>query len=41
VSWALGGLRNIRLTGSKDEIEYRAEKVKKNVVLRTEFLKKA
>jgi protein PhnA len=33
-------IKNIRLTGNEDEIECRAEKVK-NLVLRTEFLKKA
>lgn len=33
-------IKNIRLIGDEDEIECRAEKVK-NLVLRTEFLKKA
>ncbi|WOS66712.1 alkylphosphonate utilization protein [Sinorhizobium fredii] len=33
-------IKNIRLTGNEHEIEGRAEKVK-NLVLRTEFLKKA
>ncbi|MGO4667010.1 alkylphosphonate utilization protein [Bosea sp. 2YAB26] len=33
-------VKNIRLTGSEDEIECNAEKVK-GLVLRTEFLKKA
>ena len=33
-------IKNIRLTGSEDEIECRADKVK-DLVLRTEFLKKA
>jgi len=33
-------IKSIRLTGNKDEVECRAEKVK-NLVLRTEFLKKA
>ncbi|RUX10509.1 MAG: alkylphosphonate utilization protein [Mesorhizobium sp.] len=33
-------IKNIHLTGSEDEVECRAEKVK-NLVLRTEFLKKA
>ena len=33
-------IKNIRLTGNEDEIECRAEKVK-DLVLRTEFLKKA
>ncbi|CAN7360411.1 alkylphosphonate utilization protein [Mesorhizobium sp. LjNodule214] len=33
-------IKNIRLTGNEDEVECRAEKVK-DLVLRTEFLKKA
>lgn len=33
-------IKNIRLTGDPDEIECRAEKIK-DLVLRTEFLKKA
>jgi protein PhnA len=33
-------IRNIRLTGDDDEIECRADKIK-DLVLRTEFLKKA
>ena len=33
-------IKNIHLTGNEDEVECRAEKVK-NLVLRTEFLKKA
>lgn len=33
-------IKGIRLTGNEDEIECRAEKVK-DLVLRTEFLKKA
>ena len=33
-------IKNIRLTGSEDEIEGRTDKVK-GLVLRTEFLKKA
>lgn len=33
-------IKNITLTGNEEEIECRAEKVK-NLVLRTEFLKKA
>ncbi|TRC98768.1 alkylphosphonate utilization protein [Mesorhizobium sp. WSM4303] len=33
-------IKNIHLTGNEDEVEGRAEKVK-NLVLRTEFLKKA
>jgi protein PhnA len=33
-------IKNIRLTGSEDEIECRAEKIK-DLVLRKEFLKKA
>ncbi|WP_047452979.1 alkylphosphonate utilization protein [Rhizobium rhizogenes] len=33
-------IKGIRLTGNEDEIECRAEKIK-DLVLRTEFLKKA
>lgn len=33
-------IKSIHLTGNEDEVECRAEKVK-NLVLRTEFLKKA
>ncbi|KQU80137.1 PhnA protein [Mesorhizobium sp. Root695] len=33
-------IKNIHLTGNEDEVECRAEKVK-DLVLRTEFLKKA
>ncbi|MFD2053574.1 alkylphosphonate utilization protein [Mesorhizobium calcicola] len=33
-------IKNIHLTANEDEVECRAEKVK-NLVLRTEFLKKA
>lgn len=33
-------VKNIRLTGNEEEIECRAEKIK-DLVLRTEFLKKA
>jgi len=33
-------IKNIRLTGEDDEIECRADKIK-DLVLRTEFLKKA
>ena len=33
-------IKNIRLTGNEEEIECRAEKIK-DLVLRTEFLKKA